>query len=98
MKSKVVRRLLSIAHPSMSQISLNLMHRLLSNFGTYARMFIECLIKKLAGRGGIFLALLDYVSRAHEIEICLSVVHPSMAQLSLNLMHRFLSNFGCCFP
>ena len=45
------------------------------------------------------LALLDYVSRAHEIEICpSSAVRPSVSQLSLNLMHGFLSNFGCCFP
>ncbi len=41
-----------------------------------------------------FLALLDYVSRAYGIAICPS----SVAQLSLNLMHRFLSNFGSCFP
>ncbi len=51
----------------------------------------------------IFLALLDYVRRAHEIEICPSVirrpsVRPSVSQLSLNLMHGFLSNFGSCFP
>ena len=49
-----------------------------------------------------FLALLDYVSRVHEIEICPSSVHPSVrrpsvSQLSLNLMHRFLSNFSCGF-
>ncbi len=49
------------------------------------------------------LALFDYVSRAHEIEICLSSVRPSVRrpfvlQLSLNLMHGCLSNFGCCFP
>ena len=52
--------------------------------------------------GQLFLALLDYVSRAHEIEICPSFVvrrpsvRPSVSQLSLNLMHGFLSNFGCC--
>ena len=47
----------------------------------------------------IFLTLLEYVSRAHEIEICPSTcVHPSaVSQFSLNLMHEFLSNFGCCF-
>ena len=45
-----------------------------------------------------FLALLDYVSRSHEIETCPSSIRPSMLQLSLTLMHRFLSNFGCCFP
>ncbi len=46
----------------------------------------------------LHVALLD-VSRAHEIEICpSSVVRPSVSQLSLNLMHGFLSNFGCCFP
>ncbi len=52
------------------------------------------------------LALLDCVSIAHEIEICLSSVHLSvrrlchkcMSQLSMDLMHLFLSNFGCCFP
>ena len=41
-----------------------------------------------------FLALLDYVSRAHEIEICFYrnlffVRRPSLSQLSLNLMHWF---------
>ncbi len=46
----------------------------------------------------IFLALLDYVSRAHEIAICLSSVCPSVSQLSLNLMHSFISNFSCGFP
>ena len=28
----------------------------------------------------------------------LSIVRPFVSQLSLNLIHRFLSNFGCCFP
>ncbi len=41
-----------------------------------------------------FLALLDHVRRAHEIEIRPS----SVSQLSLNLIRGFLSNFGCCFP
>ncbi len=40
-----------------------------------------------------FIALLDYVNRAHEIEICpLSVrpsVRPSVSQLSLNLTISF---------
>ena len=46
----------------------------------------------------ILLALLDYISIAHEIAICRSsVVRPSVSQLSLNLMHGFLSNCGCCF-
>ncbi len=52
----------------------------------------------------LFLALLDYVSRAHEIAICPSSVvrplsvRPSVSQLSLNLMNEFLSNFSCGFP
>ncbi len=56
----------------------------------------------------LFLALLDYVSRAHEIEIRpSSVVRPSVRgpspvrlwhRLSLKLLHGFLSNFGCGFP
>ncbi len=47
----------------------------------------------------LHVALLDYASRAHEIEICLSsVVRPSVSQLSLNLVHRCLLNFSCCFP
>ncbi len=49
-----------------------------------------------------FLALLDYVSRAHEIEIRPSSVRrPSVRlwhRLSLNFMHGFLSNFSCGFP
>ncbi len=44
-----------------------------------------------------FLALLDYVSRAYEIEIRSSVIRP-WHQLSLNLLHEFLSNFDSCFP
>ena len=46
-----------------------------------------------------FLALLDNVSRAHQIEICPSsvVCRPSsVLQLSQNLLDRFLSNFSCC--
>ncbi len=50
-----------------------------------------------------FLALLDYVSRAHQIKIRPSsvVCRPSdrlWHQLSLNFMHGFLSNFSCGFP
>ncbi len=45
----------------------------------------------------IFLALLDSVSRAHGMGL-LSVVRPSVSQLSLNLMYGFLSNFSCGFP
>ncbi len=45
--------------------------------------------------GPLVLALIDYVSRAHEIEICPSSIRRlSMSQLSLNLMHGYLSNFG----
>ncbi len=61
-------------------------------------------------KAAAFLALLDYVSRAHEIEIRpSSVVRPSPVvrrpssvrlwhRLSLKLLHGFLSNFGCGFP
>ncbi len=57
-----------------------------------------------------FLALLDYVSRAHEIEIRpSSVVRPSVRppvrpsvrpwhRLSLKLLHGLLSNFSSGFP
>ncbi len=53
-----------------------------------------------------FSAVLDYVGRAHGIAICPSSVvrpssgsvRPSVSQLSLNLMHGFLSNFTCSFP
>ncbi len=49
------------------------------------------------------LALPDYVSRAHEIEIRpSSVVRPSSVRLwdrlSLKLLHGFLSNLSCAFP
>ncbi len=47
-----------------------------------------------------YLALLDYVSRAYEIKICLSSIHPSsvrLSQLSLFLIRGFLSNFSCFF-
>ncbi len=55
------------------------------------------------------LALLDYVSKAHKIEICpssvvwnqnLSVVRLplSVSQLSQNILSKFLSNFTCGFP
>ncbi len=50
-----------------------------------------------------FLALLDYVSRAHEIEIRPSSVvrRPSVRlwhRLSLKLLYGFLSNFSCGLP
>ncbi len=49
-----------------------------------------------------FLALLDYVSRAHEIEIRPSSVRPSSVvrlwhRLSLKFLHGLLSNFSCGF-
>ena len=49
-----------------------------------------------------FLALLDYVSRAHKIAICPSqvrrpAVRPSVSQLSLNQLHGFLSKLDCSF-
>ena len=54
-----------------------------------------------------FLPLLDSVSRGHGMggggglvrrpSVCPSV-RPSVAPLSRNLMHGFVSNFGCCFP
>ncbi len=53
----------------------------------------------------IFLALLDYVSRAHGIKIRPSSVVRRLSsvvrlwhRLSLKLLHGFLSNFGCSFP
>ncbi len=52
-----------------------------------------------------FLALLDYVSRAHEIKIRplfvvrrLSYVVRPWHRLSLKLLHGLLSNFSCRFP
>ena len=49
-----------------------------------------------------FLALLDYVSRGHEIEIRpSSVVRPSVRlwhRISLKLLDGFLSDFSCGFP
>ena len=45
-----------------------------------------------------FLSLLDYISRAHEIEIRPSSVRPSLSLLSLNLIRGLLLNFGSCFP
>ncbi len=44
----------------------------------------------------IFLALLDYVRRAHEIEIRPSSV--CFFDLSLTFLYGFLSNFSCGFP
>ncbi len=46
------------------------------------------------------LALLDYISRTHEIKIRPSIVCPAVCgiRLSLKLLHGFLSNFICCFP
>ncbi len=55
----------------------------------------------------VFLALLDSVIRAHGMGLLSvvrpsvrpsSVVRPSVSQLSLNLMHGFLSNFSSGFP
>ena len=42
----------------------------------------------------LFLALLDYVKFIHRP----SSARPYVSQLSLNLMHGFLSNSGCYFP
>ena len=57
--------------------------------------FFQILVVASPGPYPGYLALLEYVSRAHEIKICLStmIVCPSMSQLSQNLMHRFLSIF-----
>ncbi len=41
----------------------------------------------------VFLALLDYVSRAHGMGSLSVVCHPYVSQLSQNLVSRFLSNF-----
>ncbi len=46
---------------------------------------------------GWFLALLDHISRAHEIKIRPSVIRPSSVA-SLKLLYGFLSNFSYCFP
>ena len=46
-----------------------------------------------------FLALLDYVSRADEIDIHPSSVRPSfVSQSYLNIMHGFLSNLVAASP
>ncbi len=49
-----------------------------------------------------FLALLDYVSRAHKIEIRPTSVRRWSVRLRhrlcLKLLHGFLSNFSCGFP
>ncbi len=53
---------------------------------------------------GSFLALLDYVSRAHEIEIRPSSVRRQSSvvrlwhRLSLKFSSGFVSNFSCSFP
>ncbi len=57
-------------------------------------------------KGGLLLALLDYVNRAREIEICLSsVLRPSVVSrpffrvaIISDSNARISSNFGCCFP
>ncbi len=47
----------------------------------------------------MILALLDYVSRAHEIEICpSSVVRRSCHNYRYPILNRLLSSFSCCFP
>ncbi len=40
-----------------------------------------------------------WVVEAYEWLKAISLTHPSIRpSVSLNLIHRFLSNFGCCFP
>ncbi len=75
MKSKFVR---CTVVPLWQRLSLKLLHELLSIFSCVLtlvhmpfRFFQLCLIIG-------FLALLDYVSRAHEIEIRPSSVRPSV--------------------
>ncbi len=46
----------------------------------------------------IFLALLDYVLRAHAIESLPASVVRLCHRLSLVLLHGFLSSNSCCFP
>ena len=47
----------------------------------------------------IFLALLDYVSRPHEMEIRHSSIRrPPVSQLSLYLLRGVPSSLSCCFP
>ena len=45
-----------------------------------------------------FLAVLNYVSRAHAIAIRPSSAVCLWHRLSLKLLHGFLSNFSLCFP
>ncbi len=84
------------------------MHTLQSSQSTVTGQLICFLLHHSLGAKGldplplplsyVILTLLDYVSRAHEIEVCPSSVRPSsVSQLSLNVMHGFLSNFICSF-
>ena len=65
-------------------------------FESFQTFFLNFLLTGLH-KSTAFLALLDYVSRVHEIEIrtsCVRLWH----RLSLKLLHGFLSNFSCGFP
>ena len=65
------------------------------NLGSWPSWFLS---RASSPMGLLFLAPRDYVSRAHEIAIVRRPsIRPSVLQLSLNLRHEFLSNFGCCF-
>ncbi len=84
-------RNLSVVRPSVClwhRLSLKLLHGFLSNFScgfpwAICRDVVFIFVKKkILNFLWIFLALLDYVSRAHEIEIRLSsVVRPSVASI-----------------
>ncbi len=92
---------------SMTRFSCNFAlydHFLFCTFALFALhdQFLFCTFALFALYGQ-FLALLDSVSRGHGMEFLSVVRRPSgrpssVSQLSLNLMHGFLSNFSCGFP
>ncbi len=89
----------------MSQLSLNQMHKFLSHFGSCFPWAI-CLdvfsifLKKLGG-GDFYeyfnLCLTMSAELMKSKFVCRLSIHLC-CKLSLNLMHRLISNLGCCFP
>ena len=72
-------------------VGLPIYHFLLTSYNNHVSIY-----HRLRVTVGYFLALLDYVSRAPEIEIRPASVRL-WHRLSLNLLQRFLSNFSFYF-
>ena len=94
-----------------SMLLAEIMVRLLRRRSSGVRPSSRLSLKLLRLIGPEFTCGLLWLIRPDDFQLCLTMsaelmelkfvrrpsVRPSVSQLSLNLMHQFLSNFGCCF-